>query len=186
MSFKLLFLAPPVAIITLSVTLALLDHGASYRTPLAGAAQNPPRVQALADLAAWRVARAEEEARLAELLANLDTEIMVELGREIVHGRGLCFNCHRVGPEGHATTGPNLDGVGTRAGHRVEGMNDVEYLTQSLYNPKAFVVEGHVPGMTPVNEAPMSLSDLDVLMVIAYLQSLGGAPTVGPDTELEH
>jgi len=30
------------------------------------------------------------------------------------------------------------------------------------------------------------LSDLDILMVIAYLQSLGGTTTVTPETELSH
>lgn len=186
MSVKVLLLAPVMALMSLGVTLVALDHSASYRSPLSGAEPPPPRARALEDLAAWRVAKAEEEARLAELLANLNTGTMVELGGEIVHGRGLCFNCHMVGAEGHAVIGPNLDGVGARAGQRIEGMGDVEYLTQSLYDPKAFVVEGRTAGMTAVNEPPIGLSDLDVLMVVAYLQSLGGTPTVGPDTVLEH
>jgi len=65
-------------------------------------------------------------------------------------------------------------------------MTDIEYLTQSVYEPRAFIVEGYPSAMTPVNEAPMSLNELDILMVVAYLQSLGSDPTITPETELVH
>jgi len=175
---------PPFAIAGLVATLVLLDHTAAYRSPFIGGEPRPPRADAIVELESWYLAKAEEEVRLAELLANLDTPTMVDLGRQIVHGRGLCFNCHRVGAEGHGTQGPDLDGVGARAGERIAGMSDVDYFTQSLFAPHAFVVEGFPNAMTPVDEAPISLSELDALMVIAYLQSLGGTTTVGPETEL--
>jgi len=182
---KQLIKISPLAVVGLVATLVVLDRTAAYVSPVAGGGPEPPRVEALAELEAWRKAKAEEEARRAELLANLDTPTMVELGKEIVHGRGLCFNCHRVGDQGQGSQGPNLQGVGARAGERIEGMSDVAYLTQSLFEPGAFVVEGFVNAMTPVDEPPIALSDLDALMVVAYLQSLGGTPTVAPDTELD-
>ena len=177
-------MSSPFAIAGLVATLLLLDHTAAYRSPFAGSEPRPPRADTLVELESWFQAKAAEEVRIAELLANLDTSTMVDLGRDIVHGRGLCFNCHRVGAEGQGTQGPDLDGVGARAGERVAGMSDVDYFTQSLFEPNAFVVEGFPNAMTPVDEPPISLSELDALIVIAYLQSLGGTPTVGPETEL--
>ncbi len=183
---RALLLVPPAGLAALGLTFVLLEHTQAYRSPLTGPEPPPPRVAALDELAAWRQAKAAEEARLQELLANLDTEKMVTLGKEIVHGRGLCFNCHRVGPAGDGTQGPDLDGVGARAAARSPGMTDIEYLTQSLYEPRAFIVESYPSAMTPVNEPPMALSELDIKMVVAYLQSLGAEPTVTPETELGH
>ncbi|HVS16130.1 MAG TPA: cytochrome c [Thermoanaerobaculia bacterium] len=163
----------------------MADRHLSFRPPFYQPEAPPtPRQRALADLEQERREREEAERRRAELLANLDTASMVELGREIVHGRGLCFNCHQIDGEGRGKQGPNLAGVGERAAGRVPGLSDVEYLTQSLYQPDAFVVPGYAAGMVPVDRAPIGLDDLEVLMVVAYLQSLGGEPTVSPDTVL--
>jgi hypothetical protein len=60
----------------------------------------------------------------------------------------------------------------------VPGENDVEYLAQSLYEPTAYVVPGFPPAMPPMHEPPFSLTDQEILCVIAELQSLGGTPTV--------
>ncbi len=183
---RALLIVPPAGLLALGLTFVLLEHTQAYRSPLSGSEPPSPRVAALDELAAWRQAKAAEEARLQELLANLDGEKMVTLGKGIVHGRGLCFNCHRVGAAGDGSQGPDLDGVGARAKTSIPGMTDIEYLTQSVYEPRAFIVEGYPSVMTPVNEAPMSLSELDILMVVAYLQSLGSDPTVTPETELAH
>ena len=40
--------------------------------------------------------------------------------------------------------------------------------------------------MTPANKAPINLTELEILAVIAYLQSLGGTPSVTPDTTLTY
>ena len=37
--------------------------------------------------------------------------------------------------------------------------------------------------MTPADEPPISLDDDEILMVVAYLQSLGGTATVTPGME---
>jgi len=183
---RAVLLVPPAGLAVLGLTSVLLEHTQAYRSPLSGPEPRAPRAAALDDLAAWHEAKAFEEARLQELLLNLDTEKMVMLGKEIVHGRGLCFNCHRVGAAGAGQQGPDLDGVGARAKTRIPDMTDIEYLTQSVYEPRAFIVEGYPSAMTPVNEAPMSLNELDILMVVAYLQSLGSDPTITPETELVH
>ena len=160
---------------------------ASYRSPFSSRLPEPraPRAQALLDLAEAERRRAAAAARRAELLANMTTPAMVDLGREIVHGRGLCFNCHRIGTEGRGFQGPDLQDVGARAASRVPGLGDVEYLTQSLYRPDAYIVDGYVPAMTPADEAPINLDQDEILWVVAYLQSLGGTATVTPETRLE-
>lgn len=109
--------------------------------------------------------------------ADLSTPEMVEVGREIAEGKGLCRTCHTIGQSG-ALRFPDLDGVASRAQTRIPGMSDVEYFAQSLYEPDIFIVEGFNPGMPAINRAPIGLTDQEILCVIAYLQSLGGTPTV--------
>ena len=47
-----------------------------------------------------------------------------------------------------------------------------------MYEPEAFIVPGFNPGMPVINRPPIGLTDQEILCVIAYLQSLGGTPTV--------
>lgn len=172
-------------LVTTAVVLYGIDKETAYHSPLR-VLETPetPHDQALLDLQQWRRRKAEAAARRAELLAHLDTQKMVTLGSEIFHGKGLCMNCHSVGTEPGGTQGPNLAGVGERAATRVPGLSDVDYLTQSLYHPNAFIVLGFSPAMPEIDKPPVALDDLEILMVIAYLQSLGGTLTVGPDTVL--
>jgi mono/diheme cytochrome c family protein len=111
------------------------------------------------------------------LSADLTTADMVTVGRGIMEGKGLCTTCHTIGKTG-ALRFPDLEGIGARAGSRVPGMSDVEYLAESMYQPDAVIVPGFNPGMPPINKPPIGLTDQEILCVIAYLQSLGGTPTV--------
>ena len=113
---------------------------------------------------------------------EMTTAEMVTVGREIVQGKGLCATCHTFGKSG-ALRFPDLEGIGARAKTRIPGMNDVEYLAQSMYEPNVYVVEGFGPGMPTINQAPIGLTDQEILTVIAYLQSLGGTPTVTMQTK---
>jgi len=114
-----------------------------------------------------------------ELAEDLSTGEMVDIGREIFRGKGLCSTCHTIGKSG-ALRFPDLDGIGTRASTQVENLSELEYLAQSLYEPDAFVVPGFNPGM----KVPKDLSDQEILAVIAYLQSLGGTPSVTMQTDV--
>ena len=111
------------------------------------------------------------------LKTDLTTADMEKVGREIMEGKGLCLTCHTIGKSG-ALRFPDLAGVGGRAKTREPGVSDVDYLAQAMYEPNAFVVPGFNPGMPPVNKPPIGLTDQEILCVIAYLQSLGGTPTV--------
>ena len=109
--------------------------------------------------------------------ADLTTPEMVEIGREIAEGKGLCRTCHTIGSSG-ALRFPDLAGVAGRAAERVPGMSALDYFAQTLYEPDAFVVPGFNPGMPTINRPPIGLTDQEILCVIAYLESLGGTPTV--------
>jgi hypothetical protein len=109
--------------------------------------------------------------------SDMTTADMVKVGQEIMAGKGICLTCHTIGKTG-ALRFPDLGGIGARAGTRVPGLSDVDYLAQSMYEPTAFVVPGFPPAMPPVNQPPIGLTDQEILCVIAALQTLGGTPTV--------
>jgi len=111
------------------------------------------------------------------LKKEMTADEMVKAGREVMENKGLCFTCHTIGKSG-ALRFPDLQGIGARAGSRVPGLSDVQYLAQSLYDPMAFIVPGFNPGMPLINKPPIGLNDQEILAVIAYLQSLGGRVTV--------
>jgi hypothetical protein len=119
----------------------------------------------------------------AKISADMSTADMERIGRQIMEGKGLCLTCHTIGKTTGPYRFPDLAGVGARAKTRVPGLTDVEYFAQSLYEPTAFVVPGFPPAMPPVNKPPIGLTDQEILCVIAYLQSLGGTPTVTLQTK---
>ena len=74
---------------------------------------------------------------------------------------------------------PDLDGIGARAKTREAGPSATSSTSPSrIYDPDAFIVPGFNPGMPVINKPPIGLTDQEILAVIAYLQSLGGKPTV--------
>ena len=102
---------------------------------------------------------------------------LVQAGHQIMEGKGLCFTCHTIGKSG-ALRFPDLQGIGARAATRVPGLDDVQYLAQSIYEPNHYIVPGFNPGMPVINKPPIGLTDEEILAVIAWLQSQGGKVTV--------
>jgi mono/diheme cytochrome c family protein len=113
---------------------------------------------------------------------TLSTAEMVQVGHKIMEGKGLCFTCHTVGKKGLLRY-PDLEGVDVRARTREPGLSDIEYFAQAMYDPDAYIVEGFKPGMPHINKPPIGLTDQEILCVIAYLQTLGGTPTVTLQTK---
>jgi Cytochrome c len=113
---------------------------------------------------------------------DLSPTDMAKIGRQIMETKGFCLTCHTIGKTG-ALRFPDLAGVDVRAKTRVPGLSDVEYFAQSMYEPLAYVVAGFPPAMPPINKPPIGLTDQEILCVIAYLQSLGGTPTVTLQTK---
>lgn len=112
-----------------------------------------------------------------EIRPDMTTEEMVLAGKSLVEGKGTCLKCHNS-----SARFPHLDGIGARAKTEIEGYTDVEYLAESLYDPNSYQPGDYAAGMTAANKPPMGLDDQEILCVIAYLQSLGGEPTVTMDT----
>jgi mono/diheme cytochrome c family protein len=113
--------------------------------------------------------------------ADLTADELIPIGEQIANGKGLCLTCHTI-QETDAQRYPHLAGIGSRAATRIEGMNDIEYMAQSMYEPDVYLVEGFSPGMPPMNKPPIGLSDEEILSVIAWLQSMGGTPSVTLET----
>lgn len=117
------------------------------------------------------------------LKKDMSADEMVRTGRQIMEGKGLCLTCHTFGKSG-ALRFPDLAGVGGRAGSSAPGLNDVQYLAQSIYDPDAHIVPGFVKGMPIINKPPIGLSDQEILCVIAALQSQGGKVTVTMESKV--
>jgi hypothetical protein len=111
------------------------------------------------------------------LRTDMTTADMVKVGGELMVGKGLCLTCHTIGKSG-ALRFPDLEGVAARAATRMPGLNDIEYFAKSLYEPDSYIVPGFNPGMPVINKPPIGLTDQEILCVIAFLQTLGGTPTV--------
>jgi cytochrome c oxidase subunit 2 len=118
-----------------------------------------------------------------QIRKDMPPDELRKVGLEVMNGKGLCFTCHTVGKKG-ALRFPDLEGIGGRAATRIAGMSDVDYLAQSLYDPNVFIVEGFNPGMPAISKPPIGLTDDEIRAVVAYLQSLGGTPTVTSETQL--
>jgi mono/diheme cytochrome c family protein len=113
----------------------------------------------------------------AELKKDMSADDMLKAGKEIMEGKGLCTTCHTFGKSG-ALRFPDLGGIGARAASRRPGLSDVDYLSESIYDPNVYIVPGFNPGMPVINKPPIGLSDQEILAVIAYLQNQGGKVTV--------
>ncbi|MGH2521595.1 MAG: cytochrome c oxidase subunit II [Anaerolineales bacterium] len=77
-----------------------------------------------------------------------------------------CAACHTLSAaSATGNVGPNLDGIGTRAGTRVSGLSAEDYIRQSTLTPNAYIVEGFQPNIMPQDfAARMPQSDLETLV----------------------
>lgn len=114
----------------------------------------------------------------AELNADMTTDELALAGSEIVAGKGTCLGCHTIGSAESLLRFPDLGGIGAIAGDRIAGKSAIEYLAESLYDPGAYIVDGFLPGMPFIGRPPIGLTDDEILAVMAYLQGLGGTPTI--------
>ncbi len=95
-------------------------------------------------------------------------------GQLFAQGRGeipSCSTCHQTatGQFGF-TIGPNLDGIGERAGMRVDGLTAEEYLRQSMLEPSRYIVPGYRDIMYP--DYSTQLTEQNIKDLIAYLLTL--------------
>jgi len=125
-----------------------------------------------------------------ETQADLDAWIKKYSGRQegqspaeygqLLYNRRGCGSCHSV--DGSNRVGPSFQGgfgsQRTFASGAV-GVVDENYIRESILEPKALVVQGFQPVM-PSYKGQLSDDDIDSL--IAYLKSLGTAPSTTPET----
>lgn len=116
---------------------------------------------------------------VVEIQKDISSTEMVEIGREIFNGKGICQTCHNG-----SGRFPDLEGVATLAGSRIPGYTALDYFAESLYEPDKYIVPGFSGGMPQIDKPPIGLTDDEILTVIAYLESLGGTPSVTMETKL--
>ena len=109
-------------------------------------------------------------------------DAFTEIGEIIFNGKGKCNTCHTLDPSAPKSRCPDLTDIGTRAATRQPGMTAKEYFIESTYEPHKFLVPGYSNIMPPVWKPPISLTELEIETVIAFLQSQGGEVDV---TEFE-
>ncbi len=120
-----------------------------------------------------------------KITKDMTTADLVKIGDEIAHDKGMCLTCHTIGKTG-ALRYPDLQGVGERAKTRKPGYSDIDYFSESLYEPDAYIVPGFNKGMPTINKPPIGLTDEEILAVMAWLQSQGGTPNVTLKTTHKH
>lgn len=107
-------------------------------------------------------------------------------GKEIFGG--TCTQCHGAPGGGGTERAPDLGGVAMRAPERARKRTEQtgtpytadDYLAEAIMNPGAYLVE-RAPGQPYGNIMSFRLEPSQTLAILAYLQSLGGEPTVTAD-----
>ena len=107
-------------------------------------------------------------------------EAFIEAGEAIFNGKGKCNTCHTLDPSAPKSRCPDLTDVGTLAATRQPGMTAKEYLIEATYEPHKFLVAGYGNIMPPVWKPPISLTELEIETVIAFLQNQGGEVDLTP------
>ncbi|MBI3804592.1 MAG: cytochrome c [Nitrospirae bacterium] len=121
-------------------------------------------------------ARVEERLDLGAVSSEKE---LVNVGQKIFFGKGQCALCHTLGGEGRGKC-PDLAGAGARLTR--------EFLYETLTKPEAYIKldfdsaepKKYPARMPTVNKPPIGLSEQELLTVIAFVQSQGGAVTVRP------
>ncbi len=112
------------------------------------------------------------EAMLRETAVAADAPL-AERQRQVVRGPAYgqrlfvdnCSPCHSTGTD--TKVGPGLGGIFERAQTRVPGLSAEEYITHSIQDPSAFIVESFS------NVMPQSILDEDEIVgMIEYLKTL--------------
>ncbi len=96
--------------------------------------------------------------------SSTDISPQIEAGMQTF--QAYCSACHLT--EGtQVLVGPALEGLASRAGNTVAGMDAESYIWESILDPGAHVNEGFTNLMPPVYGTTLSEEDLDAL--VAYL-----------------
>jgi len=93
-------------------------------------------------------------------------------GRELYEGgeplNNGCIECHSL--DGSEEKAPTMLGLSNRAGERVPDLSAVDYLRQSIVDPRAYVVEGFQINMPTSLKYILSEEDIDALVAFMLTQ----------------
>ena len=81
-----------------------------------------------------------------------------------------CATCHRVDSEDRLI-GPGLLNISSRATTRVNGLESIDYIRESITKPRAYVVEGYPDNLMPLNWVQI-YDEREINHIIAYLLTL--------------
>ena len=104
---------------------------------------------------------------------------LVAQGKKLFFGKGQCSLCHSIAPT-ESSRAPIMRGIGAKLSK--------EFLIKSLLEPESYIYIDYTPvspkpfpsQMPAINKPPIDLNMPEILMVVAFLQSLGGEVTVEP------
>jgi cytochrome c553 len=136
-----------------------------------------------------RLVPQKEEHPPAAVGANASPAELAQSGATIFPG--ACGQCHGAPGAGGTDRAPDLDGIAARAEDRAKLRSEQtgtpytagDYLAESLLDSGAYLVERE-PGVPYGNIMSFNLAPLEVLAVLAYLQTLGGEPMVTAEGEI--
>ncbi len=117
--------------------------------------------------------------KVIKIAEGISQEDLIQVGEEIVFGKGQCMVCHVAKPESGmrapamSSIGAEMEKVATE-----RGITPEEQVFEALVNPSKYVVKGFEDIMSPVQVPPSSLTDGEITAVAAYLQSQGGKVTI--------
>lgn len=88
-------------------------------------------------------------------------------GQAVFMGKGGCIACHKAGPLGAATVGPDLS--------RIARIQTADYLMAKILNPAAMgTVAGYPPGVMPATLG-QTLTAREYIDLVSFLLTLRGA-----------
>ena len=114
-----------------------------------------------------------------EIAEDVSTEEMVQIGKTIYEGKGICYTCHA-----NTSRYPDLQGIATRAATRKAGLSPRSTTWPSRCTSR---VPTSSRASAPACQRDQQAADRphrpEILSVIAYLQTLGGEATVTMETK---
>lgn len=113
----------------------------------------------------------DEQREAAEAVGDIDEgEGLFNKANTEMPDDVACSTCHTT--NGTVTPwAPTLAGVYGRAGLRVDGLSDVDYLRQSIVDPYAFLVDGEWTFAMPLGFADV-LTQEQIDNLIAFIMTL--------------
>ncbi|MFN8529244.1 MAG: cytochrome c oxidase subunit II [Anaerolineae bacterium] len=128
----------------------------------------------------WLVVYTDEATYLREFFEPEALKVLFPPADPALRGRQIlasgaypCQTCHTLSDLGWTgNIGPNLNGIGARAGNRIAGMSAEQYIHNSVRHPYDYLVPGYgalMPQFNETDDQPNYMPEDDLTAIIAYL-----------------